>query len=77
MRQINQLTSKNRKQLKNNLDEALDCSLEVLSTEMRNILLDDLVTAFENRLKVLKQIQLDLCCLSSIEVNIDNQTVQN
>jgi hypothetical protein len=73
---MNQLTDKNRKQLKNNLDEALDCSLGMLSTEMRDILLDDLVTAFENRLKVLRQIQLDLRCLPSVEVSIDNERLQ-
>lgn len=48
----------------------------MLSSDMRNILLDDLVTAFENRLKVLRQIQLDLCCLSSIDVSVDNETLK-
>ena len=60
--------------MKNNLDDALDSSLDALSTEMRDILLDDLVTAFENRLKVLRQIQLDLYCLSSIEVSVEDET---
>jgi hypothetical protein len=73
---MNQLTDKSRKQLKNNLDEALDGSLGMLSSEMRDILLDDLVTAFENRLKVLRQIQLDLRCLSGIDVSVDNETLQ-
>jgi hypothetical protein len=62
--------------MKNSLAEALNGSFGPLSMEMRSILLDDLVTAFENRLKVLKQVQLDLCCLSNIEVNVNNETIQ-
>jgi len=34
--------------------------LQMLSTELQQILLDDLVTAFENRLNVLKGAQLTL-----------------
>jgi hypothetical protein len=71
---MNQLKSKNREQLKNNLAEAFDGNLDTLSSEMQGILLDDLVTAFENRLKVLRQIQLGLYCLPNIEVNVDNET---
>ena len=33
--------------------------IEMLSKEMRNILLDDLVTAFDNRLKVLQKRRID------------------
>jgi hypothetical protein len=34
--------------------------IEMLSTELQEILLDDLVTAFENRLKVLNRVQSTL-----------------
>jgi len=42
-----------RKQLQNKLYQALKAELQTLSTEMQQILCDDLVTAFQNRLIVL------------------------
>jgi len=42
-----------RKQLQNKLYEALKAELQTLSTEMQQILCDDLVTAIQNRLIVL------------------------
>jgi len=44
---------KKRKQLQNKLNQALKTEMRLLSTEMQQILCDDLVTAFQNRLIVL------------------------
>jgi hypothetical protein len=42
-----------RKKLSNTLKQALGSEIRPLSTEMQQILCDDLVTAFQNRLIVL------------------------
>jgi hypothetical protein len=51
------LTTKQRKELQNKLAKALTTSMKQLSTELQKIMLDDLVTAFQNRLKVLNKAQ--------------------
>ncbi len=62
------MMKQNRKQLKNSLAEALNTDIQTLSTEMKDILLDDLVTAFENRLKILEKEQSNMQRLINIEV---------
>ena len=44
---------KDRKELEAKLANVFDTEISELSTELREILLDDMVTAFENRLNVL------------------------
>ena len=44
---------KNRKEIEAKLANVFDEEINGLSTELRAILLDDMVTAFENRLNVL------------------------
>ena len=45
----------NRKALKNKMAKALNDEIKTLPTEMQEILVDDLVTAFQNRVKIVKQ----------------------
>lgn len=72
---MKQIKSKNRKQLKNKMAEALSGNIETLSTGMQDILIDDLVTAFENRFEVLNEAQLNLHCLANIGVKVPNATI--
>lgn len=51
------ITSKKRKELKEKIAEALRGNLKGLSTEFQKILVDDLVTAFQNRMNVLMRAQ--------------------
>ena len=44
-----------RKALKSKMAEALINEIKTLPTEMQEILVDDLATAFQNRMKVVKQ----------------------
>ena len=53
-----QYSSKNRKELRLKMATVLSEKIQMLSTELQGILLDDLVTAFENRLNVLNRAQL-------------------
>ena len=47
------IAEKDRKELETKLANVFDQEINSLSTELREILLDDMVTAFENRLYVL------------------------
>ena len=53
MKNINE---KDRKELETKLAEVFKENISQLSTELRQILLDDIVTAFENRLNVLNRV---------------------
>ena len=50
---MKQIVDKDRKELEAKLADVFDNEINNLSTELREILLDDMVTAFENRLNVL------------------------
>ena len=67
---MEQLTSKNRKQLKTKMAEALNDNISTLSASMQDILLDDLVTAFESRFEVLNRAQSNLYYFANIEVKV-------
>ena len=55
---MKQIAIKERKKLEARLADALQEKISELSTELREILLDDMVTAFENRLNVLNHASL-------------------
>jgi len=50
-----QVTFKSRKELEAEMATIFGGKIKQLSTELQKILLDDMVTAFENRLNVLKR----------------------
>jgi len=52
---MKQIADKDRKELEAKLANVFDTEINSLSTELREILLDDMVTAFENRLNVLNK----------------------
>jgi hypothetical protein len=52
---MKQIADKDRKELETKLANVFDEEINSLSTELREILLDDMVTAFENRLNVLNK----------------------
>ena len=47
------ITDKDRKELESQMATVFKEKIQCLSTELQEILLDDMVTAFENRLNVL------------------------
>jgi hypothetical protein len=51
------LTIKERKELQAKMAKVLSPKIKDLSTELQRILLDDLVTAFQNRINVLIRAQ--------------------
>jgi len=54
--------------------EALNYKINNLSSTMKEILLDDLVTAFESRLEVLSNAQSNVKCFVDIGVKVANET---
>ena len=52
---MKQIEEKDRKELEAKLANVFTEKMTKLSTELREILLDDMVTAFENRLNVLNR----------------------
>lgn len=70
------LTGKKRKQLKNKMSEALTDNINSLSAEMQDILLDDLITAFESRFEVLNQAEFNPHCFVKVGVEVLNETFE-
>ena len=55
-----QTTAKRRKELELKLKTVLCDEIQILSKDLQHVLLDDLVTAFENRLNVLNKSQTNV-----------------
>jgi hypothetical protein len=72
---MKEFTPTTRKKLKNKMAQALDDTIKDLSVGMQDILLDDLVTAFENRLAVLNQAQSNSQYFIDVGVKIQNETL--
>jgi len=51
------MTPRQRKVLENKMAKVFKENINTLSTELQKILLDDLITAFQNRINVLKRAQ--------------------
>ena len=69
-----QYSSKDRKKLRLKIATVLGENIKMLSVDLQEMLLDDLVTAFENRVKVLSKVQSDV----QIQVagSVDYETIQ-
>ncbi len=66
--------NKKRKELKTKMAEALNYKINNLSSSMKDILLDDLVTAFESRFEVLSNAQSNMRCFVEMGVKVANET---
>jgi len=55
-----QATAKSRKELKHKMAAVFSEKIQTLSSDLQDVLLDDLVTAFENRLNMLNRAQLNM-----------------
>ena len=54
-----QLSVNGRKEIEAKMATALNEKIKGLSVELQNILIDDMVTAFENRLSVFKRVNIN------------------
>lgn len=48
---------RNQKEIKTKMAAVLDADLKLLSNDLQKILIEDMVTAFKNRLSILKNMQ--------------------
>ena len=68
----NQVIIERRTVLERKITQAFNDKISDLSSELQRILIDDMVTAFENRLNVLKKVNLhNRFWMKLMEVNVD------
>ncbi len=72
---MKELSGKKRKELKTKMAQALSDKITSLSGELQDILIDDLVTAFESRLSVLNMEQSNLHFYVEDRVKVFNTTI--
>ena len=75
-KKMNHLSIRKRKELKTKMASALNDDIKTLSPCMQEILLDDLITAFESRLAVLNQAQSNVHCFVEVGVKVSNETLE-
>ena len=71
-----QMSATSRKDLKNKMAVVFGDKIKTLSIELQGVLLDDLVTALENRLIILNRINENAQFVTAITENVDCETVQ-
>jgi len=59
-----------RQALKKKMIEVLNEDIKMLPVEMQDILVDDLITAFQNRMRIVSEVKLDLQCFVEVEVRV-------
>ena len=69
------IASKNRKELENKVAKVFELAMKSLPAEFRKIMVDDLVTAFESRLRALNRAQSNLEFITVTEGEIQVETV--
>ena len=70
-----QATAKSRKELKHKMEAVFSEKIQTLSPDLQDDLLDDLVTAFENRLSMLPRAQLNMQCLAVTTEGVECETI--
>jgi carbon monoxide dehydrogenase subunit G len=71
-----QMNWKSRKELKNKMATVFSENIKTLSTDLQGVLLDDLVTALENRLNVLKRIHQNTRFVTAITGCAEYETIK-
>jgi hypothetical protein len=69
-KELQELSSKDRQELKNKMAEALNDRIQTLSAGLQDILIDDLVTAFEIRFAVLNRAQSEVHLVINVGMKI-------
>ena len=72
----NQLTAKSRKSLKNKMAAVFSEKIKTLSPELKDILLDDLITALENRIDILNKVHQNVQCVTVLTESAEFETIQ-
>jgi len=67
---------KSRKELKNKMATVFSENIKTLSTDLQGVLLDDLITALENRLNVLNRIHQNTQFVTAMTECAEFETIQ-
>ena len=71
-----QTTAKTRKEMKHKMATVFCEKIQKLPPDLQDILLDDLVTAFESRLSVLDRAQTNVKCYAVITKDCEYETIE-
>ncbi len=71
-----QINAKSRKELKNKMATVFNENIKTLSTDLQGVLLDDLVTALENRLTVLNRINQNSQLATGMTGCVEFETIE-
>jgi len=72
----NRLSARGRKELKNKMEAVFNEEIQTLSLDLQDILLDDLVTALENRLNILNRAHQNTQSITAITESAECETLQ-
>lgn len=64
-----------RKELKSKMATVFTNKIQNLPLDLQDVLLDDLVTAFENRIDVLRRVHLTMHCASAVVESVQYETI--
>jgi hypothetical protein len=67
---------KSRKELKNKMAMVFSENIKTLSTDLQGVLLDDLVTALENRLNVLNKVNQNMLFVTTLTERAEYETIE-
>jgi len=71
-----QTNAKKRKELKLRMAKALGEKIQMLPPDLQEVLLDDIVTAFENRMTVLNRANITMQCMTEVTESVELETIQ-
>ena len=71
-----QTSAKKRKELKLEMAKVFGDKIQMLSPDLQEVLLDDIVTAFENRMTVLNRANLSMQCIAGLTESVEFETIQ-
>jgi hypothetical protein len=71
-----QTSAKKRKELKLEMAKVFGEEIQTLSSDLQDVLLDDIVTAFENRLTVLNRANVSMHCITESTEDVELETIQ-
>ena len=72
----NQITAKSRKELKNKMAGVFSENIKMLSPDLQDAFLDDLVTALENRLRILNKTYNNMQFVTTIMERAEYETIE-
>jgi hypothetical protein len=70
-----QTTQKSRRELKKKMNAVFGKEIQNLPADLQTVLLDDLVTAFENRLRIFEKVRSNLIWTTAMVESVEYETV--